>query len=109
MRVCQGEVNEVRFKKMHDILENEAIVTEGEKEAAVLQQKNTISSTNNKSSISSQFVCTMDTVFHEGDQTFINDNIGYHKVCYCLCMFHSFFFFYLPSLNNVYSMTSLLM
>lgn len=71
MRVCQGEVNEVRFKKMHDILENEVIVTEGEKEAAVLQQKNTISS---------QFVCTMDTVFHEGDQTFINDNIGYHKV-----------------------------
>jgi len=25
-------------------------------------------------------VCTQDTTFHQGDETFINDNLGYHKI-----------------------------
>ncbi len=53
MRVCQGCINEVRYVK---------------------EEKN--------GKDAAPFSCTMDTVFEKGQQTFIHDNIGYHKVRY---------------------------
>ena len=51
MRVCQGCINEVRYVKERE---------ENGKDAS--------------------FTCTMDTIFEQGQQTFMHDDIGYHKV-----------------------------
>lgn len=71
MRVCRGVVNEVRYRK-------EVECEWGGKGIRGNQDYDSNSHSTSKSS--SKFVCTMDSTFHEGDLTFIHDDIGYHKV-----------------------------
>ena len=68
MRVCQGCVNEVQYRDDYSV--NEGDCEKGTASTAELQSTHS-------------FVRTTDTVFHEGQQTFIHDNIGYHKVSLC--------------------------
>jgi len=66
MRVCQGRINEVRYnmnKKENNF--------DGSDE----KEKGTGTGT-----ASSSFTCTMDTTFEQGNMTFIDDDLGYHKV-----------------------------
>mmetsp|Transcript_33142 Transcript_33142/g.38595 ORF Transcript_33142/g.38595 Transcript_33142/m.38595 type:complete len:189 (-) Transcript_33142:131-697(-) len=82
MRVCQGVVNEVRYeKKEHTILPpiEEDDADNGTK---VCDDDVTFSSSSSPSPISTSFECTEDTTFKEGEQTYIHDNLGYHKVSF---------------------------
>lgn len=63
MRVCQGSVNEVRYRKKN--MSKKEILHQGDDEVRA-------------------FECTMDSTYSEGEQTFIDDNLGYHKVSYRL-------------------------
>lgn len=59
MRVCQGCVNEVRYRKNKSEIKHQDEKDEKEGRA---------------------FECIMDTTYSEGEHTFIDDNLGYHKV-----------------------------
>ncbi len=68
MRVCQGCVNEVQYT---DKNKNKFITKEENKKLGKEEYKD---------GECQSFVMTKDTTFWVGEQTYIHDNIGYHKV-----------------------------
>mmetsp|Transcript_15086 Transcript_15086/g.17226 ORF Transcript_15086/g.17226 Transcript_15086/m.17226 type:complete len:286 (+) Transcript_15086:354-1211(+) len=79
MRVCQGVVNEVRYeKKEHTILP--PIEEDDADNGTKVCDDDVTFSSSSPSPITTSFECTEDTTFKEGEQTYIHDNLGYHKV-----------------------------
>lgn len=67
MRVCQGCLNEVRYVTRNN--DDGGKIANGEEKQR-----------NKEEVCQKPFECTMDSVFEEGQQTFIDDHLGYHKV-----------------------------
>jgi len=76
MRVCQGCVNEVRYKKKDTSSRPSPSPSSSSNERYETEREEK----DDHCDISSSFACTMDTTFEQGQQTFIHDNLGYHKV-----------------------------